>query len=325
MRTPLCDVLGIDLPILSAGMGGGMAGPELVSAVSNAGGFGVLGLLALPPPAVREQIRRTKALTRRPFGANFVLPQLRGGEIDACFDEGVAALVTFWGDPGPLVRDAHRRGMKVIAQVGSVDEAVAAAESAVDAVIAQGVEAGGHVRGATSLSALVPSVVDAVRPLPVIAAGGIADGRGVAAALALGAQAVSIGTRFLASHEAQVRGDYKERLVRARAEDTVVTTLFDGGWPEAPARVLRNRAYQEWEAAGRPEHGKRPGEGSVIGTVALGGQTMDVVRYTVVAPVASFLGDADYACLYAGESVSLVKGVRPAAEIVRELTSALGR
>jgi nitronate monooxygenase len=174
LTTPLCRQLGIDSPIFCAPMGGGSAGPALASAVSNAGGLGAIGLVALPAPYIRELIRRTHALTHKPFLANLVIPNLQGGELEACFDEKLPILGLFWGVPAPFVRDAHQRGIPVIPQVGSVEEAVAAAEAGVDAVIAQGSEAGGHVRSTIALSVLLPAVVEAVTPVPVIAAGGIA-------------------------------------------------------------------------------------------------------------------------------------------------------
>ena len=203
LTTPLCLQLGVEYPILNAPMGGGIAGPELAAAVSNAGGLGTLGLGALPASLIGEQIRRTRALTSKPFLANLIIAVLQGDELAACFDAGIPILGLFGGDPRPFVADAHRRDIKVIPQVASVAEAVIAAEGGADAVIAQGVEAGGHVLGTTSLSVVLPAIVDAVRSLPVIAAGRIADGRGLVAALALGAQAVSMGTRFLASEEAE--------------------------------------------------------------------------------------------------------------------------
>ena len=187
-----------------------------------------------------------------------------------------------------------------------------------DAIIAQGVEAGGHVLGTTSLSVVLPAIVDAVRPVPVIAAGGIADGRGLLAALAFGAQAVSMGTRFLASDEAAASPLYKELIIRSRAEDTVLTELFNIGW-NAPHRVLRNRAVSEWEDAGRPPPGKRPGEDTIIGRVNVGGQSIEVVRHSVTPPLPGFEGDAEYYCLYAGESCTLVNDIRPAAQIVRDV------
>jgi NAD(P)H-dependent flavin oxidoreductase YrpB (nitropropane dioxygenase family) len=128
-----------------------------------------------------------------------------------------------------------------------------------------------------------------------------------------------MGTRFLASEEAHVSRAYKERIIHSRAEDTVLTNLFDIGWPSAPHRVLRNRAVIEWEAAGRPAAGQRPGEGSIIGRVTIGGQAMNVMRYSVVPPLMGFEGDLEYACLYAGQSCTLVHDIRPAADIVRAM------
>jgi nitronate monooxygenase len=163
LQTSLCRQLGIEYPIFSVGFGAA-ARPELAAAVSNAGGCGVLGTSGSPLPYIREQIQRLRTLTRKPFGVNVILAIMREGTIEACLDEHVPLLVLFWGDPAPYVTEAHRRGTKVFIQVGSVDEARAAADAGVDAVIAQGVEAGGHVKGRISLSTLLPAVVEAVKP-----------------------------------------------------------------------------------------------------------------------------------------------------------------
>jgi nitronate monooxygenase len=318
LHTPLCQQIGIAYPIFSVGMGP-VAGPELAAAVSNAGGGGVLGGLFLPPPFLRQVIHQFRTLTDKPFGVNLILPLLLEGQIDACLAERVPLLVLFWGDPRPYIAEAHRHDTKVFMQVGSVEEATAAAEAGVDAIIIQGVEAGGHVKSRTSLSALVPAVVEAVTPVPVLAAGGLATGRGVVAALSLGAQAVSMGTRFLCSTEASATRAYKERVVRSTAEDTVYTTLFDLGWADAPHRVLRNKAFEEWEAAGRPASGQRPGEGTIVGTVSVAGTTMEVPKYGAMIPITSFSGDMESVALLAGESCSLVHDIKPAAQIVQDL------
>ncbi len=321
-KTALGRQLGVTYPIFSVGFGGGMAGPELAAAVSNAGACGVLGGGGMPAPYVRHLIRQVRTLTDKPFGVNILLPLLQEGQIETCLDEKVPLLVLFWGDPRPYVQEAHRRGTKVFLQVGSVEEAVAAAEAGVDAIIAQGVEAGGHVKSTTALSTIVPAVVEAVHPVPVIAAGGIANGRGIVAAFSLGAQGVSLGTRFLCSEEARVVRAYKERVEQGRAEDTVHTFLFDVGWPDAAHRVLRNKAVEEWEAAGRPASGGRPGEGEVIGTMPLADTTIEVRRYAVFPPMPGFTGDIEYAALYAGESCSLVNDIKPAGQIVHDLVHA---
>jgi len=325
-HTPLCDLLGIIHPILSVGFGV-PAGPELVAAVSNAGGLGVLGATGQSAAVIHDRVRRTRELTDRPFGMNVILDEKMkrstpvADSITACLAERIAALVLFWGDPAPYIASSHRAGTKVIVQVGSVAEARAAAAAGVDAIIAQGVESGGHVRGMVALSTLLPLVVAAVAPIPVLASGGIADGRGLAGAIALGAQGVSMGTRFVASLECWSPQAYKDRVVAASAEDTVYAAeLFNIGWPEAPHRVLRNRTVREWEAAGQPKPGARPGEGTVIGTTTRAdGTTVDVVRYSATMPTASFTGDVDLAALWCGESAALVNDIRPAADIVRDV------
>ena len=319
LKTRLCRDLGIEYPILSAALGGGNAGPELVAAVSNAGGLGLLGMGGLPARAIREQIRDARRRTSKPFGAGLLLPLLAGGEVEACVEEGVSVLLLFWGDVAPHVEKAKRAGLRVFAQVGSVAEAKAAARAGVDAIVAQGFEAGGHVRGTTSLATLVPAIVQAVAPLPVVAAGGIATGRGLVAALGLGAEAALMGTRFVASEESRASGPYKQRIVRAHAEDTVHTELFDVGWPAAAHRVLRNKAVDEWDAAGRPPSGRRPGEGTIVGRIPLGGTMADLPRYSVQNPMIGFEGDLEYTALYAGESCSLVNDIQPAAAIVRDV------
>ena len=332
LRTPLCDRLGIDVPILSAGMGS-VAGSDLVAAVCEAGGFGVLGVSGASPEVVRERIEGTRALTRRPFGVNVIIDEvgwaaseedreLVRAEVATAIDEQVAAVVLFWGDPVPYVDLAHEKGVVLLLQVGSVAEAEGAAAAGVDAVIAQGVEAGGHVRGTTSIWELLPGVVAAVSPLPVLASGGIGDGAGIARAIGLGAQGVSLGTRFVATDESRAHPEYKRRIVQSVAKDTVYTEdLYDISWPGAPTRTLRNRTFHEWDAAGRPRPGHRPGEGTCVGVMRLpSGVTFELPRYGGAgSPLVGFEGDFDYPAMWAGESVEVVNDVLPAAEIVRRL------
>ena len=174
----------------------------------------------------------------------------------------------------------------------------------------QGFEAGGHVRGVVTSLALIPAARDAVGPeLPIIAAGGFADGRGLAAALALGADAAVFGTRFVASQEAAANEIYRQRIIGAQAEDTVHTELFDMGWPNAAHRVLRTKVVDEWERAGRPESGKRPGEGESIGKLNRAGLEAPMVKYSVMAPTTSFEGDIEELPFYAGMSVGLVREI----------------
>ena len=262
LYTPVCDLLGIKVPILSAPMGL-IAGPALAAAVSNAGGLGIMSFSANPPPVLREQIRRLRSLTSKPFGVNVllrgpVLPFPIEAAVDVCLEERVPVLSTFWGDPTPFVGPAHAAGVKVIHQVGSVAAALQAVQVGVDVVVAQGVEAGGHIAGEVTTMALVPRVVDAVTPTPVVAAGGIADARGLAAALALGAQAVLVGTRLIATPEATAHPVYKQKVIDAAEDQTVRTTLFGYGWPHAPHRTLRTPFVERWlpEEARGSEHGR---------------------------------------------------------------------
>ena len=266
------------------------------------------------------EIARTRALTSKPFGVNVILATAPKGVVDLCIEERVPVLVLFWGDPSPWVESAHRRGIKVVVQLGSLEDAQVAARAGVDAIILQGIEAGGHVLATTSLWANLPAVVDAVWPVPVLAAGGIATGRGLVAALTLGAQGASLGTRFLATREAFVTAEYKERVVNARAEDTVYCELFDGGWP-APHRVLRNKAVAEWEAAGRPASGQRPGEGTIVGTVVRSDAPVPAPRYGASMPSAGDTADLEYFPLYCGESCTLVNDIKPAGDVVREIVA----
>ena len=326
LTTPLCKALGIEHPVFSVGFGSA-AGPELAAAVSNAGGFGVLGASGYKPEHVRRAIADTRPLTDCPFGINFIIaieseediPYLQQ-LIAVASAEHVAAVVLFWGDPHPYVPIAHEHGARVFIQVGSVAEAEAAVEAGVDVVIAQGVEAGGHVRGTESIWSLLPAVVNGVDPVPVLASGGIGDGAGLARALRLGAQGVSLGTRFVASEEAFVHPEYKRRVVQARAADAVYSSLFDVGWPDAPHRARHNRALAEWEAAGRPPSGSRPGEGTSIGHLRrLYGQFYEWRRYATGMATPDFDGDVEYAPMWAGESVEVVNDIKPAGQIVRDL------
>lgn len=330
VHTILCDLLGIRHPILSAGISAG-AGPELAAAVSNAGGLGVLGASGMPPDVVRARVAETRALTDRPFGVNVIAddqgkPELREAIRERChvlIEERVPLLVLFEGDPAPYVEPAHAAGVKVAVQVGSPDEARLVAHAGVDVVLVQGIEAGGHVAARTSLFVNLPLTVDAVAPLPVVASGGIADGRGLAAALMLGAAGVSLGTRFVASDEAFVREEYKQRVVAAGVEDTFYSEgLFDVWWPNVPHRALKGRVFEEWDAAGRPGSGERPHEGEPIGVYRSPVRgPVDVPRYASFMMTPLFEGDVELGPLWAGESAALVDGILPAGEIVRRIAA----
>src|SRR6185436_16268508 len=278
MKTPLCHLLGIEYPIVAAPMGPDLTGPALVAAVSNAGGLGLLQAQFCAPPLLRAEIRRVRALTDKPFGVNLLLHFPIDDQVAICLEERVPVLSLFWGDPTPYVERAHAAGVKVFHQVGSVSDARRAAAAGVDVIIAQGVEAGGHVAGEVSTLALVPRVVDAVSPRPVAAAGGIADGRGLVAVLALGAQAAVLGTRFLASSESRAHPHYKQVVLEASEQDTVRTILFGHGWPNAPHRTLRTAFVRQWlgqEGRGQESREDEP----VVGRTVIGGQPMPVLRF----------------------------------------------
>ena len=325
LHTGLCDLLGMRYPILNAGIGSA-AVPELAAAVSNAGALGVIGG-TMPLDALAGRVSRTRALTDQPFGVNVIIAETEPGDreyllqhIDAIAAMRVPVIAVFWGDPSPYVDIAHRHGAKLLIQVGSVEEAETAAAAGVDAVIAQGVEAGGHVRGIVSVWKLLPEVVEALAPLPVVASGGIGDGAGVARALEVGAQGVSLGTRFVACDETWVHPGYKQRVVDATSDDTVYNELYDLDWPDAPHRTLKNKTWAEWDAAGRPPRGQRPGEGTSIGMrTNVMGEREEWMRYAIGSAPPDFDGDIEYSPLWAGESCSVVNDVKPAADIVRDL------
>jgi NAD(P)H-dependent flavin oxidoreductase YrpB (nitropropane dioxygenase family) len=262
-------------------------------------------------------IRETQALTSKPFGINLNLQFPQEERLEICLAEGVRVISFIWRDPTALIPRAKAGGATVLHTIGTAADAKRAADAGVDIVVAQGWEAGGHVRGTVATMPLVPAVVEAVAPVPVVAAGGIADGRGLAAVLALGAAGAWIGTRFLVSEEAAIHPHYRQRLLHAIESDTVYTeNLFDVGWPNAPHRSLRNRTIEAWEAAGRPASGHRPGEGEVIGNAPPVGP---ILRYQSYTPGVAAEGDIDAMSLWAGQSVGLVSKVQPAGEIVREI------
>ncbi|MGH9837234.1 MAG: NAD(P)H-dependent flavin oxidoreductase [Blastocatellia bacterium] len=324
LRTKLTEQYGLEFPFVSAGMGF-IALPELVAAVSNAGGLGLLGVGPAPPPAMRAMIQGVKSLTSRPFGVDLIIaetlfgPASTGEHIEVCVNEGIELVVFFWNlPPAEWMARLHEAGAKVWMQVGTVERAREAVALGMDAIIVQGSEAGGHNHSSVALFSLLPAVVDAVAPVPVIAAGGIADGRGVAAALALGADGVCVGTRLIASREAYAHDEYKRRIVAATAADIARTCLFGPEWPDQPMKVIRNRVLREW--AGRDERTPPPPDPpQSIGRTLLGGHEYPMPKFSAALPTPDTSGDFEEMCLAAGESAGLVKEIKPTAEIVREM------
>lgn len=316
MRPPVCDLLGIEHPLVQAPIGPA-AVPRLVASVSNAGALGMLGLTWSADTAAL--VRETAAMTSGPFGGNFVLAWDQHARLEDALDAGLRIVSLSFGDPSGYVEQVHAAGGLVLQSVASAEEARRVVAAGVDVVVAQGWEAGGHVWGQIATLPLVPAVVDAVAPIPVIAAGGIGDARGVAAVLALGAQAAWVGTGFLLATEAPVHEEYRRRLIAAAETDAQwYADLYDVGWPNAPHRALRNATAETWEAAGRPDSGSRPGEGESIARRP-SGET--IARYSSAMPLEGTTGEVDALSLWAGQSVALATTTRPAADIVAELVS----
>jgi NAD(P)H-dependent flavin oxidoreductase YrpB (nitropropane dioxygenase family) len=316
VTTPVCEMLGIQRPIVQAPMA---AIPQLAAAVSNAGALGMVTLTWSDDAGA--VVRETAGLTARPFGGNLVLTEDQHRRLDQALEAGLRIVSFMWGDPGGYIKAVHDAGGVVLHTVRSAEEARRAVASGVDVVVAQGWEAGGHVWGTVATLPLVPAVVDAVAPVPVIAAGGIGDGRGVAAVLALGAQAAWLGTRFLLAREMPIHEDYRRALIAAAETDPqLYPNLYEVGWPDSPHRALRNSTANAWEAAGRPPLAQRPGQGDVIAHFASGEA---IVRYEPAPPMAGTTGEIEALSMWAGQGVALVREPQSAADIVAELTSRL--
>jgi len=315
VTTRLLEILQSEKPILSAPMAGA-AGPELVAAVCNAGGYGVIPLWGKSKEQVAAGIDELRELTDRNFAVNLNLSFPYEDQLDMCIAKGVHGVSLFWGMEPSAIARAKAGGLTVLMSVGCAQEARTAADAGADMIVAQGWEAGGHVWGQVSTMALIPAVVDAVK-IPVVAAGGIADGRGMAAALMLGASGVWIGTRLLASSEATIHEVYRDRILQASEADTQWShDLYDVGWPDAPHRALSNATSRGWVDAGCAGPGFRPNENEQIGRRPNGDP---VVRYQSYTPLPETSGDVEAMSLWSGQGVSLVRDVMPAADIVEDI------
>lgn len=317
--TQLFKQLDMSVPVFQAPIGA-IASVELAAAISEAGGLGHLACTWRSPDQLKDIFRAMRALTKRPFGANFVLDFPIDERLGVALEEGVRAVSFFWGDGSshlPRIKAANAVAIQV---VGSIDEAKRAADAGFDLIVAQGREAGGHVRGDLGTMTLVPQVVDSVAPLPVIAGGGIADRRAAAAALCLGAVGVWVGTRFLAAREANIHTEYQQRVLAASADDTLYSQIFNVGWPNASLRSLKNSTTSRWEQAGRPLSPNRPGEGDVVARRPDG---TAIPRYFFGSPTSDVEGEVEAMALYAGEAVGLVRSIQPAAAIFEEFANAI--
>jgi NAD(P)H-dependent flavin oxidoreductase YrpB (nitropropane dioxygenase family) len=308
LRTKLTELVGIEHPIVLGGMASGTS-VDLVAAVSQAGGLGVLGSTGRPAAAIRQDAEAIRARTPRPFGMNLLLfligESISPDAVDAVIEGGGRVFSTAWGDPTPYVDRAHAAGRLVMHMVATAEDARRAVDAGVDLIVAQGTEGGGHV-GHVSTIALVPAVLDVARGRPVLAAGGIADGRGLAAALAMGADGVLMGTRFLATPEAPVPPSYKQAILDASGADTVFTRIPDLAplveWPGAYSRVIRNRFVDQW--LGREEELRQRGD--------------EVGRQAVAAREAD---DREGMKLFAGQSAGLVGAIEAAGDLVGRISA----
>ena len=299
MKTRITELLGTEAPIIQGGMAW-VAEWHLAAAVSNAGGLGIIGAASAPAEIVREQVRKVKELTDKPFGVNIMLLNPNASEVaKVVIEEGVQVVTTGAGSPAKFMADWKAAGVKVIPVVASVAMAVMMERAGADAVVAEGAEAGGHI-GSTNTMSLVPQVVDAVN-IPVIAAGGIADGRGMAAAFMLGAEGVQMGTRFVAAEESIVHENFKNKLCKATDIDSVVTGLSTGH----PIRVLRNKMTKEYlklEQEGAPFE-------------ELEKLTLGSLRKAVMD------GDIDNGSLMSGQIAGMIKEVKSCKDIISGIVS----
>ena len=305
LHTPLCDLLGVEHPILLAGMGGVSYAP-LAAAVSNAGGYGVLGMAGTSPDFIRDQMRQTRQLTDRSFGVDLLAatPDALTASVEVIIQEGASAFIAGLGVPTPIIERLKAAGLKVMVVCGAVKHAVKAEQAGCDAVICQGGEGGGHT-GLVGTLPLVAQAVEAVK-IPVIAAGGLYDGRGLAAALALGAQGVWMGTRFIASLEAHAGDLYRQAVVEAADEDTVRTRCYSG----KPMRVRKNAYVEGWEA--------RPAD-----ILPFPQQAMVSIKAGAMGGIGGQVEglDPEKSCFAMGQSAGGVRDVLPAGEIVRRLVA----
>lgn len=297
MKTEITELLGIRYPIIQGGMAW-VAEYHLAAAVSKAGGFGIIGAASAPPEIVREQIRKVREITDQPFGVNVMLMNPNAPEVaKVATEEGIAAVTTGAGNPAAFMKMWKDAGIKVIPVVASVAMARMMEKAGADAVVAEGCESGGHI-GSTTTMTLVPQVVDAVK-IPVIAAGGIGDGRGIAAAMMLGAKAVQMGTRFLVAKESIVHENYKERVIKAKDIDSEVTGRSTGH----PIRVLRNKMTREYL--------KMEEKGVSLEELEL--LTLGSLRKAVIE------GDVVNGSLMAGQIAGMVKKEQTCKEMIEEM------
>jgi len=318
LQTNLCKAYGFSVPIVSAGMAF-VANADLAIAVSKSGGLGQMSGSGFPVDYLRSEIKRIKSeLGSKPFAINFLPRFIQLEHIEVCISESVPLVVFFWDEvPAQYLERLKANKIKVWIQVGSIQEAIQAKAAGADALIVQGSEAGGHNRSTASAFSLLPNIKKAVPDTPLILAGGIADGQGLAAALTMGAEAVSVGTRFIASSESNAHPEYKNRIVKAEVHDTVRHNIFGYDFPDATVRGIRNKIVAEFEGKDYPAPyaNKNPDTFPIIGQSAMG----PIRRFSGVLPTPDTTGDFEQMSLLAGESVGLIKDIQPVAEIINQM------
>lgn len=308
LTTDFTKLVGCASPIQLAGMGSG--DPALVAAVSKAGGLGMLGAVQTPPEALGTALHELRsAAPDGKLGVNFLVPFLDEECLDIAARQADMVEFFYASPTADLVRRAHQGGALACWQVGSAEEAREAIDAGCDLIVAQGVEAGGHVRGRTPILALLDQI-RSFATIPVLAAGGVASGAGLAAALAAGAAGARIGTRFLTATESAAHPRYIEALIQAESSDTVLTEAFSVGWPDAPHRVLRSCI----DAANRHD-------GETVGSISIGGEEIPLPKFHVAWPNTSASGNISAMCQYAGQSVENIRERQSAADIVHEIVA----
>jgi NAD(P)H-dependent flavin oxidoreductase YrpB (nitropropane dioxygenase family) len=317
--TSITRTFGLTTPIVNAGMAM-VARPALAAAVCEAGGLGTIGSDINPPDVLRDLVRQTKTLTKRPFGVDLIGDFVTDEHLSVLIEEQVTLVIFFWTLPTlEHLERLKQAGIKVWIQVGRVAEAEQAAALGADALIVQGAEAGGHNRAEASTMTLFPRIRRRFPALPLLAAGGIVDGRTMAAALVLGAAAVWCGSRFLASEEAEAHDTYKDRVLSADVGDTAILSIYGPEWPGQAMRAIVNDGARL--ALGREREAIEDAKGEIIGSTVLNGQPIPVPRYSAILPTRDFDGDIEQACLTAGQSAGNINEILPAGEIVRRMTS----
>jgi nitronate monooxygenase len=314
-ETALTKALDLRVPVVAGPLGRGSSA-EFLGAVANSGSFGFTAAAHMPEETLSDELAKMSWATNGRFGANLSLTRDRRKWLAIALEAGVRVFSVWQGNIEPYVRIIKDAGGLVFWTLGSPDEAARAKDLGADFIVSQGQEAGGHYVGSAPTMSLLPSIVDAAKGVPVVAAGGIADGRGLVAAMALGACGVWMGTRFVASKESANHRGYKERVVAARATDLVETELFDPVGQECPHRVIRNSTFSKWEEAGRPATGQRPGEGDHISRFPNG---KPLYRYDAAAAWDAMEGDWEASPLYAGTTIELIRDVKSVAEIVEDI------